>query len=121
MSDLPELTLETLQCATNATGETVYMALGGHGFEHQYKLPTNRLGRFIEHLLKVYNTSRASGALAGLAKQKVVPPVQPVIESFLVNDMSLPYRGDHYERVMLHVLGMLNAKTAVAEFATGWL
>jgi len=28
--------------------------------------------------------------------------------SFLVNDMSLPYRGDNYERVMLHVLGMLN-------------
>jgi hypothetical protein len=28
--------------------------------------------------------------------------------SFFVNDMSLPYRGDNYERVMLHVLGMLN-------------
>jgi hypothetical protein len=28
--------------------------------------------------------------------------------SFLVNDMSLPYRGDNYERVMLHLLGMLN-------------
>jgi hypothetical protein len=28
--------------------------------------------------------------------------------SFLVNDMSLPYRGDNYERVMLHILGMLN-------------
>ena len=34
--------------------------------------------------------------------------VSSEVESLLVNDMSLPYRGDNYERVMLHVLGMLN-------------
>jgi hypothetical protein len=28
--------------------------------------------------------------------------------SFLMNDMSLPYRGENYERVMLHLWGMLN-------------
>jgi hypothetical protein len=89
VSDATQLVLETLQCGTNATGETVYMAMGGRDFEHRYTLPTNRLARFIEQLLKVYNTSRASGALAELAKQEVVPPVRPVIETFLVNDMTV--------------------------------
>lgn len=28
--------------------------------------------------------------------------------SFLVNDMSLPYQGENFERVLLHVLGMVN-------------
>jgi hypothetical protein len=29
-------------------------------------------------------------------------------KSFLINDMSLPYTSENFERVMLHVLGMLN-------------
>lgn len=28
--------------------------------------------------------------------------------SFLLNDMSLPYQGENFERVLLHVLGMVN-------------
>lgn len=45
---------------------------------------------------------------ARLMDELYTKSISSEVESFFVNDMSLPYVGDNYERVMLHVLGMLN-------------
>jgi hypothetical protein len=55
---------------------------------------------------KASNDAVAEGAL--LIDKLYTKSLSSEAESFLVNDMSLPYRGDNYERVMLHILGMLN-------------
>ena len=78
-----------MQCAANTTGDAVLITTGGNGFQNRYLLPTNRLGTFIEQLLKVYNTARATGALVQLAKQQATPPARPVIETFLVNEVNV--------------------------------
>jgi hypothetical protein len=61
------------------------------------------------HLAGDYAASNAAiEEGARLIEDLYTKSVSAEAASFLVNDMSLPYRGDHYERVMLHLLGMLN-------------
>jgi hypothetical protein len=79
----------TLECGTTEAGTTVIIRIGGDGFKHRYALPTTALGTFIEQLLKIHSTARANAALGKISRDTNGPPINPVLETFLVNELSV--------------------------------
>lgn len=63
----------------------------------------------LAHYAGDWNASNQSLEQAdALIDQLYTKSLSAEAKSFLINDMSLPYTGENFERVMLHVLGMLN-------------
>ena len=89
MTETVPAKIETVECGTNEDGSGVILVLSGDGFENRYLLPTQALGIFIEQLLKMHNTARAHAVLTEVAKENVSRKVQPVLETFLVDDLTI--------------------------------
>jgi hypothetical protein len=81
--------IETIECGTNQDGSAVILILSSEGVRRRYTLPTTALAMFIEQLLKMHNTARAHGLLSDKSKESTERKVQPVLETFLVDDLSV--------------------------------
>ena|SRR5579862_5588906 len=81
--------IETIECGTTQDGSAVILTLSTQGLRRRYTLPTSALGVFIEQLLKMHNTARAHAVLSDKRKQANKRIVQPVLETFLVEDLTV--------------------------------
>jgi hypothetical protein len=86
MNEKDAMKIETIECGTVEDGSAVILALAGKGFRERYTLPTTALAVVIEQLLKMHNTARAHSVLNEQAQKGAGRKVQPVLETFLVDE-----------------------------------
>lgn len=53
-------------------------------------------------------SNKAIDPAARLIDELYTKSISAMASSMLVNEMSMPYEGEHFEQVLLHVLGMIN-------------
>jgi len=106
---LPYAKVENALLAGNVDGARSALASG----EKEYGKKSRLLYLFdktsLSHYASDWETSNQALEEANtLIDELYTTSISSEAASFLVNDMSLPYVGENFERVMLHVLGMLN-------------